>query len=134
MEWFLLVVSLLIVAWLLWRGLRSSAASVAPRLEPSFEDQSRAFRFCPLCGSALQKGETVYSIMYSKDRDTLMDIHGCPYCRPDSSRRDPSRVRRCPVCRRELEEGETIPARVFRRSLKMLIHILGCKRCRPFNR
>lgn len=86
---------------------------------------------CPLCGSALGPDERVHSVVFaSSTPDKIMEISGCPHCRP------PSTVRRvCPVCKKELRPGDVVTARVFERksetgAKKTHVHVLGCPRCR----
>lgn len=86
---------------------------------------------CPLCGSALEPGEKVHSVVFtSSTADKIMEISGCPHCRP------PATLRRfCPVCKKELRPSDVVTARVFERkngdgARKTHVHVLGCPRCR----
>jgi len=86
---------------------------------------------CPLCGSALGPGETVHSVVFaSSTEDKIMEISGCPHCRP------PATLRRvCPVCKKDLRSQDVVTARVFHRrgeagAKKTHVHVLGCPRCR----
>lgn len=86
---------------------------------------------CPLCGSALAPGEKVHSVVFtSTTRDKIMEISGCPHCRP------PAVLRRvCPVCKKDLRPADVVTARVFERKngegpAKTHVHVLGCPRCR----
>lgn len=88
-------------------------------------------RPCPLCGSALSPGERVHSVVFASSApDKVMEISGCPHCRP------PSGVRRvCPVCKGVLGPSDVVTARVFERkketgAKKTHVHVLGCPRCR----
>lgn len=126
MEWWTLLLALVGLVVFLLAALRRAEPDADP---PTSKGAPPAYRQCPLCGHWLRPGETVHSTMFQKGKDSLMDIWGCPYCRPDSSRKDGS-VRLCPVCRRALDPDESVPARVFRRPDKMHIHVLGCKVCR----
>ena len=94
-------------------------------------DQESSGRPCPLCGSSLAPGERVHSVVFStKTQDKIMEISGCPHCRP------PSTLRRvCPVCKKDLRPTDLVTARVFERPQvvgpkKTHIHVLGCPRCR----
>lgn len=86
---------------------------------------------CPLCGSPLAPGERVHSVVFaSSSPDKIMEISGCPHCRP------PAALRRvCPVCKKDLRASDVVTARVFERknetgSKKTHVHVLGCPRCR----
>ena len=88
-------------------------------------------RPCPLCGSRLVSGERVYSTVFtSRTADKIMEISGCPHCRP------PATLRRvCPVCKKDLRPVDVVTARVFERknetgAKKTHVHVLGCPRCR----
>ena len=86
---------------------------------------------CPLCGSRLAAGERVHSVVFaSSTPDKIMEIAGCPHCKP------PSTLRRvCPVCKKDLRPNDVVTARVFERknetgAKKTHVHVLGCPRCR----
>lgn len=80
---------------------------------------------CPLCGTMLQPGERVHSVVYPGKGDRLAEIYGCPYCYP------PNRTHRryCPSCKRELEGDELVFARLFENSGKVHVHVNGCRIC-----
>jgi len=84
---------------------------------------------CPLCGSVLAVGERVHSVVYATTTDKLMEISGCPHCRPPATLK-----RLCPVCKKELRPNDVVTARVFERKgetgAKTHVHVLGCPRCR----
>jgi hypothetical protein len=86
-------------------------------------------RPCPLCGALLASGERVYStIRLSSTGERIMEISGCPQCRPPSSRR-----RTCPVCQADLGSDALLVARIFdraREGKKPHVRVLGCSRCR----
>lgn len=117
-----LVISILFVGLL---GRRKPAAPVVaePREEPR--------QPCPLCGSRLGPGERVHSVVFAtKTTDKIMEISGCPHCRPPATLR-----RQCPVCKKELRPVDVVTARVFERKdaqgpKKTHVHVLGCPRCR----
>lgn len=86
---------------------------------------------CPLCGSTLAPGERVHSVVFaSSTADKIMEISGCPHCKP------PATLRRvCPVCKKDLRPIDVVTARVFERksasgAKKTHVHVLGCPRCR----
>jgi len=86
---------------------------------------------CPLCGSRLAVGERVHSVVFaSSSPDKIMEIAGCPHCKP------PAVLRRvCPVCKKDLRPQDVVTARVFERknetgAKKTHVHVLGCPRCR----
>jgi hypothetical protein len=69
-------------------------------------------------------------VFATKTDDKVMEISGCPHCRP------PATLRRvCPVCKKDLRPVDVVTARVFERknetgSKKTHVHVLGCPRCR----
>jgi len=91
--------------------------------------QPAAGRPCPLCGTTLARGERVHSVIrLSSSGERIMEISGCPHCRPPATQR-----RTCPVCRAELRPGDVLTALVYDRSktsAKPHVHVLGCTRCR----
>jgi hypothetical protein len=119
----LAVVTVLVVLTIL-RPRGSSAPDPVRPVLPSRQP-------CPLCGSALGPGERVHSVVFaSSTPDKIMEISGCPHCRP------PADVKRlCPVCKKELRPQDVVTARVFERknatgAQKTHVHVLGCPRCR----
>jgi len=119
---------LVAVLFLVLGGTGKKRASAPPAPETSGLPDPRT---CPLCGSALKTGERVHSVVYAtKTQDKLMEISGCPYCRP------PAELRRvCPVCKKDLRPIDVVTARVFERQnetgpRKTHVHVLGCPRCR----
>jgi len=107
---------------------RSSSGGKAPPY-PASEPEVRPT--CPLCGSSLARGERVHSTVFSsKTTDKIMEIAGCPHCRPPAVL-----PRFCPVCKKELRPQDLVTARVFERKnetgpKKTHVHVLGCPRCR----
>jgi len=105
-------------------GKRTEQKEAAPDLLPPRQP-------CPLCGSSLGAGERVHSVVFtSSTADKIMEISGCPHCRP------PATLRRvCPVCKKDLRPVDVVTARVFERksetgAKKTHVHVLGCPRCR----
>lgn len=87
-----------------------------------------AVKTCPLCGSGLQKGETVRSVLYPASKgapDRLMEIRGCPRCYPPPA----SEKRICPVCGKEVPRDGDVIARVFETKGRTHVHVLGCSGC-----
>lgn len=98
---------------------------------PSASVSTPSTKPCPLCGSPLAPGERVHSVVFtSTTLDKIMEISGCPHCRP------PATLRRvCPVCKNDLRSADVVTARVFERkngegAAKTHVHVLGCPRCR----
>jgi len=119
---------LVAVLFLVLRGGKRSAPPPAKTESPSGVLDART---CPLCGSLLSVGEKVHSVVYAtKTQDKLMEISGCPHCRP------PAVLRRvCPVCKKDLRPSDVVTARVFERqnetgARRTHVHVLGCPRCR----
>ena len=98
---------------------------------PSIPENGIPRSTCLLCGSRLEAGERVHSVVFAtKTDDKIMEISGCPHCRPPSSLR-----RVCPVCKKDLRSMDVVTARVFERKnaegpKKTHVHVLGCPRCR----
>lgn len=117
---FALAVVMVLAFFALRRPKGSPEVPAAPARQP-----------CPLCGSALGPGERVHSVVFaSSTPDKIMEIAGCPHCRP------PATLRRvCPVCKKDLRPQDVVTARVFERkgaagAKKTHVHVLGCPRCR----
>ena len=108
------------------------AGSPSKEDKTSFEDkpsgEDKPSKFCPICGSALKKGETVKSKVYpTSGVDSLMDVYGCPRCIPPAG----SEKRKCPVCKKELPPDGYVIGRYFvRPGKKRHLHVLGCTLCR----
>ena len=80
---------------------------------------------CPLCGSGLEKGQRVKSVLFKGTPDSMMEIYGCPHCYPPNNK-----IKRiCPVCKTELAPGDIVIARVFLKPDKTHVHVLGCSEC-----
>ncbi len=88
-------------------------------------DEPRRPRDCPLCGSRLQQGERVRSIVYRGGEEQLTHLFGCPYCYGSGRR-----PRRCPVCRTELPAEGFVIAKMWRSAGRTHVHVLGCTECR----
>ena len=122
-------IGLALVTAILFLALMGPRRKEATLPEVLSEPSSR--QPCPLCGSALGLGERVHSIVFaSSTPDKIMEISGCPHCRP------PAKLSRyCPVCKKELRPQDVVTARVFERkneigAKKTHVHVLGCPRCR----
>jgi len=91
------------------------------------QDSVKSSRFCPLCNTALSKGENVKSKIYpTGDKDSLMEMFGCPNCIPPLGKAD----RICPVCKKILPADGYVIGRYFVRPGKRHLHVLGCTLCR----
>lgn len=115
---------------LFFRPAKRKAGEQAAASSPLPQNSTRT---CPLCGSRLEKGQTVKSVVYAtKTTDKIMEISGCPHCwQVAGGKKAVSRF--CPVCKKELREAEVVTARVFERkdtAKKTHVHVLGCPRCR----
>jgi hypothetical protein len=122
--------ALALITAILFLGLRGARRIDQPQTPPDAERQGDK-RPCPLCGSRLGPGERVHSVVFAtKTEDKIMEISGCPHCRP------PATLRRvCPVCKKDLRPSDVVTARVFERRnasgpKKTHVHVLGCPRCR----
>lgn len=87
---------------------------------------------CPVCGSALARGENLSSRVFRPVRDgTESDqrctILGCPHCLPYC--RD-GVARRCPVCGKSVPADGYLVARLFTTTRgKRHVRISGCTEC-----
>ena len=120
-----IVVLVLIIGVLIFTLLQASKKNGTRKNrgphESNPEDRTRP---CPLCGSPLKKGETVKTVVYPAEGDTLAEVFGCPYCYGDSA----EAVRICPVCKRPIPEEGHVIGRMFKEGRHL--HVLGCTRCR----
>ncbi len=130
-----IVIAFLLILIIVLAGIKlGSAGNNAPDNagKPSLEDkpsgEEKPSKFCPICGSALKKGETVKSKVYpGRGVDSLMDVYGCPRCIPPEGREK----RICPVCKKELPPDGYVIGRYFvRPGKKRHLHVLGCTLCR----
>lgn len=84
---------------------------------------------CPLCLTPLERGQRVHSVVYPGTGDKIVEIYGCPNCRPKGGPTKAARV--CPVCKQTLEEKDYVVGRMFERTAgRKHLHVLGCTRCR----
>jgi hypothetical protein len=127
----LVVVGLAVLVAVLFVVLGGGAKHRVPEPAPAPQPDALDTRTCPLCGSLLARGEKVHSVVFAtKTQDKIMEISGCPHCRP------PAELRRvCPVCKKDLRPMDVVTARVFERAnetgpRKTHVHVLGCPRCR----
>lgn len=93
---------------------------------------------CPLCGTMLDQGERVHTVVFSGDppgrkqseqertRDALVHMFGCPYCYPAT----PRYPRICPVCKNDIPADGFVVARMFTKGTRKHVHVLGCTECR----
>jgi hypothetical protein len=101
-------------------------------------EQAARGRPCPLCGSLLQKGQRVHTVVYSSSPsapDKLVHMFGCPYCFPRKEEdlllpRDGEIPRFCPACKKEIAREGYVVARMFDKKPKPHVHVLGCTGCR----
>ncbi len=94
--------------------------------------RGESYRDCPLCGTPLQRGETVHSHLYPGKPDGMMYIYGCPFCYKDHPRVKFKKelVRICPYCKKDIPADGWVVARVFEKPEKTHVHVLGCTECR----
>lgn len=115
-------------------------SALANRMARRTRGSLHVMKPCPICGTMLQQGERVHTIVYSGEaggqrakrrdddrvRDALVHMFGCPYCYP--SRGTISRI--CPVCSTALPADGYLIARMFVRASRKHVHVLGCTECR----
>ena len=133
------IVLALLIGSLGRRGMQKTAAD---------EKGERPREPCPICGSRLEKGQRIRSVVFRDDpnstREHMVHIFGCPYCCPPTG----TARRQCPVCRQTIppegylvgrmwekrgpargvpEDGSTAVSAQRRRTH---LHVLGCTECR----
>lgn len=81
-------------------------------------------KVCPLCGSALQKGETIRTVIYPGKNDTIAEVYGCPHCSGVTA----TEIRICLVCKNALPKDGFVIGRMFKQQRHL--HVLGCTECR----
>ena len=89
---------------------------------------------CPVCGTLLQGGERVKSVVFQGGvrsgniTEKMSHIFGCPFCYPANT----AHPRICPVCRRIMPPDGHLIARMFERPDRPRNHVrvLGCTDCR----
>ncbi|MCL2480141.1 MAG: hypothetical protein FWF38_00365 [Spirochaetaceae bacterium] len=131
MEYVVIVLLLVVIFILLWRGFLSPKKTWDNKQQKSKKDASaeKSSKFCPLCESSLSKEENVKSKTYPASpgsTDTLMDVFGCPKCIPPLG----TEARICPVCKKKIPEDGFVIGRYFVRPDKKHLHVLGCTLCR----
>ena len=102
------------------------------------EKETPRGRPCPLCGSLLQKGQRVHTVVYSAGKsapDKLVHMFGCPYCFPRKEevlllKKNGDIPRFCPACKKEIAREGYVVARMFDKKPKPHVHVLGCTGCR----
>ena len=85
---------------------------------------------CPLCGSSLDAGERIRSVVFrdgpETSREQLVHLFGCPLCSPPHG----IAPRVCPVCHKRIPEDGYLIGRMWDKPRKKHLHILGCTVCR----
>ena len=93
-----------------------------------------SLKTCPICGSLLEKGQLVKSIVFQGGvkagniTERMSHIFGCPHCYPANNKTP----RICPVCQKTLSPDGYLVARMFERPDRQRkhVHVLGCTSCR----
>ncbi|MFP4363639.1 MAG: hypothetical protein ACLFR1_07190 [Spirochaetia bacterium] len=101
---------------------KNSYESPSPVQQPAL----KKVRNCPLCGSELEKGQRVKSVVYRSETDSISHIFGCPHCYPEN----PRIPRTCPVCKKHVPTDGYVSGRLFQRKEKQHLHVVGCTQCR----
>ena len=112
------------------RGIKKKWWQIGKRRE---EDKA-SLKPCPICGSLLEKGQLVKSIVFQGGvkagniTERMSHIFGCPHCYPVNSKTP----RICPVCQQVLAADGYLVARMFERPdrERKHVHVLGCTACR----
>ena len=120
----------LAVVFLLSRNRRSRPG---PEHLPSGDKPSPKASICPLCKTALARGERIHSVIFPGGTEyAVMHIYGCPWCWKDHPRRAPGALkkRNCPSCRSLLSEKDHLFAKVYRKPGKDHVSVTGCTLCR----
>ena len=133
MQLLIILLMAVVVVWLLRilvkTGKQRSQSSVSGRNRGASRVVNRPGKPCPLCNTPLEAGERVHSVVFPGKTDKLVEIYGCPHCRPTSG--SATSVRICPVCKHALDEKGYVVARMFENGARKHVHVLGCTRCRP---
>ncbi|MFP4151494.1 MAG: hypothetical protein ACLFSV_01540 [Alkalispirochaeta sp.] len=139
---FLLAALVIIIAALLFSMLhlkRRDYSALANHMAGRSRTRLHLLKPCPLCGTMLQPGERVHTVVYSgappgneknvrnRPQDSLVHMFGCPYCFPPRA----ENPRRCPVCTAEIPADGFVVARMFEKGDRKHVHVLGCTVCRP---
>jgi uncharacterized protein with PIN domain len=121
-----LAITLIIMIISTLKGIKNDKKVIRPA------QPEESYRNCPLCGTALVKGETVHSHLFPGKPDGMMNIYGCPYCYKEHPRaKERAGLKRiCPYCKKTLSKDGWVVARVFEKPEKTHIHVLGCTECR----
>jgi predicted nucleic acid-binding Zn ribbon protein len=117
---------------------RQDYSALANHMAGRTREQLKVMKPCPLCGTLLQPGERVHTVVYSgpapgarrqdqeRPRDSVVHMFGCPYCYPPGERYH----RTCPVCGKTIPADGYVVARMFQKNQRKHVHVLGCTECR----
>lgn len=122
MEILVLVVLSLLILWLIV-SLFTSMPIPGPGPKKMENEKKKN---CPLCGSELEKYETVRSVVYPGKPDKITHMHGCPRCSGPNAHVP----RYCPVCKKSIPTEGYVIGRMFENGNKRHLHVLGCTLCR----
>lgn len=108
-------------------------AVLANRMAKRERANLHLMRPCPLCGTLLQRGERVHSVVYPAGErnagmpvESLVHMYGCPHCRPPQG----TQPRICPVCKETVPTDGYVIGRMFENEKRKHVRVLGCTRCR----
>ncbi len=93
------------------------------------EHGNTVFVHCPLCSSALAKGEEMKSKIFHpmNTPHQRMNILGCPHCYP---RTEEGVKRVCPICGKEVPADGYLVAQLFNKiDAKKHVVVVGCTNC-----
>ena len=100
--------------------------------KPANQTSTSSSVFCPLCNSALAKGENLSSKVFGPikdgtDSNQRCTILGCPHCLPYCQ----NGVKRiCPVCKKKVPADGYLIARLFTNTRgKRHVRITACTEC-----
>lgn len=93
------------------------------------ESGNTVFVHCPMCSSALAKGEEMKSKIFHpmNTPHQRMNIMGCPHCYPKPE----SGIQRvCPICHKEVPADGYLVAQLFNKAdTKKHVVVVGCTNC-----
>ena len=125
------VIIVIVVLLGLLIGLTGSNGRKAKKIkEDRQKEESKPLNLCPLCGSALKKGEDLFTRIYRpmNVHDQLCTINGCPHCYPHAEN---GIKRECPVCHKSVDQlSGHLVARLFNyEDKKKHVIVTGCNKC-----
>jgi len=134
-----MVVVVVVLLLTMLRFRKDDYQGLANSMAKKQRSQFAVLKPCPLCGTLLQKGQTVKSKVIEIAingkhgqnklgvKESMAHVFGCPFCWPASDQT----ARQCPACKGKLGAEDYVIARYFEKDVgRNHLHVLGCTRCR----